>query len=103
MAPLIECMKKGSFKWTKATQKSFETIKDKLCLVLILAFPYFDLLFEVKCDASGVGIVAVLTQAKQPLAYFTEKLSGPKLKYPLMIRNFVLLFRLLPIGVITLN
>jgi len=68
MAPLIEYMKKGSFMWTKATQRAFEATKDKLCLTLILALPNFVLLFKFKCDASGVGIEAFFTYAKHPLA-----------------------------------
>jgi len=34
MAPLTECMKKGSFKLTRATQRAFETIKNRLCYPL---------------------------------------------------------------------
>ena len=30
-APIIECMKKGSFEWTKAAHVAFEKLKAKLC------------------------------------------------------------------------
>ena len=70
-------MKKGNFSWPPIAQKAFETIKQKLCGAL----PNFEELFEVECDASGVGIGAILAQLKELLAYFSEKLSGRKLNY----------------------
>ena len=78
---LTECMKKGTFEWKKAAQRAFESIKGRLCSALILALPNLELLFEVECDASRVRVSAVLTQAKHPLAYFSEKLNGSRLNY----------------------
>ena len=68
MAPLIECMNKGTFEWTKVVQRTFESIKGRLCSAPILALSNFELLFEVECDARGVGIGVDLTQAKRPPA-----------------------------------
>jgi len=81
MAPLAKCIKKGNLEWTRATQRAFDSIKKRLCLAPILALPNFEVLFEVECDASGVGIRVVLTQLKRPLAYFSEKLNGLRLNY----------------------
>jgi len=76
MAPLTEYMKKGSFEWTKATQRAFESIKERLCSAPLLALAKFELLFEVNYDVNGVRIRMVLTQFNHPLAYFSEKLNG---------------------------
>ena len=60
MAPITEYMKKGAFEQTKAAQRASEMIKQKLCQAPIIALPNLDDLFELECDANGVGIVAVL-------------------------------------------
>ncbi|XP_057249992.1 uncharacterized protein LOC130591095 [Beta vulgaris subsp. vulgaris] len=95
VAPMTKCIKQGKFMWTKAAQQAFDTIKELLSNTPILALPDFSQPFEVECDASGVGIGAVMIQKKRPIAYFSEKLSGAKLNYSTYDKEFYAIVRAL--------
>jgi hypothetical protein len=81
-APLNDLMKKGApFYWGAAQEHSFNTLIDRLTHAPLLQHPNFGKAFELECDASGIGIGGVLLQEGKPIAYFSEKLSGPLLNY----------------------
>ena len=82
MAPLTDCIRReGQFVWTAEADMAFEAIKRKLSSAPILALPDFSQVFELHCDASKTGIGAVLSQRGRPIAFFSEKISGARMRY----------------------
>jgi hypothetical protein len=69
------------FKWGDEQDQAFNELKTKLCEAPLLQLPDFGKTFEIKCDASGIGIRGVLLQEGKPVAYFSEKLSTSEMSY----------------------
>ncbi|KAF3645204.1 hypothetical protein FXO38_19759 [Capsicum annuum] len=69
VAPLISMLKRHAFKWNDDALASFEILKKALVAAPVLQLPNFIEEF-VECDASGVGIGAILQQQGHPIAFF---------------------------------
>jgi hypothetical protein len=72
-AHLHELTKKGvSFNWGPTHQQAFDTLKSKLTQAPLLQLPDFDKMFELQCDASGLGIGGVLLQGGKHVAFLVR-------------------------------
>nr|XP_027113049.1 uncharacterized protein LOC113731782 [Coffea arabica] len=87
--------KNEPFVWRDAQVRAFQILKHQLTHAPLLALPCFDKMFEIECDASGVGIGAVLMQEGKPIAYFSEKLNGAALNYSTYDKELYSLIRAL--------
>ncbi len=78
--------KKGHVSWGPAQQSAFDAIKAALTSAPILTAPDPAQPFTLRCDASGVGIGAVLSQGSGPdekvVAYYSRKLNSAEANYP---------------------
>nr|XP_027120893.1 uncharacterized protein LOC113737958 [Coffea arabica] len=97
-APLTELIKKNeNFHWGDSQEQAFRALKHKLTHAPVLALPDFSKTFEIDCDASGIGVGAVLNQGGRPIAYFSEKLNGAALNYSTYDKELYALIRALQV------
>jgi hypothetical protein len=77
-----------SFKWIEEDDKSFSILKEKITERPILVLPDFRKTFQVRCDASGVAIGAVLSQDNRYVAYFSENMNETMRNYSTYDKEF---------------
>ena len=73
--------KDRAWEWLLECQKAFEDIKTALTTAPVLALPDFSKPFDVVCDASGLGLGAVLLQDGQPIAFESRQFSSAEQNY----------------------
>ncbi len=83
VAPLTDLTKKDRHisEWNATCDKAFNTIKTALIQAPVLAHPNFTQPFDVICDASNVGVGAVLLQNCRPVAFLSRKFSPAEKNY----------------------
>lgn len=75
-APISDCLKKGSFKWTCEANKVFKIFFfTRSSSAQPVSLPDFSKVFQVEYDASIMGVGDVLSQEGHPVAFHSEKLS----------------------------
>src|SRR4051812_47306227 len=88
MAPITDCLKKGEFVWSKAATRAFVEIEQRMIEAPVMRLPDFFKVFEVACDASGLGIGEVLSQESHPVANFSGKLNDTRQRYSTYDKEF---------------
>ncbi|KAL4592193.1 hypothetical protein LXL04_005180 [Taraxacum kok-saghyz] len=73
-SPLTSMLRRNNFIWSNESDTAFQELKTALSQAPVLALPNFDSVFVVDCDASGIGIGAVLQQQSHLIAFFSRKL-----------------------------
>ncbi|XP_059221494.1 uncharacterized protein LOC131996064 [Stomoxys calcitrans] len=116
-APIFNTLKKGKqFNFPEDAKEAFNKLKEALVTSPVLTHPDFTRHFYVQCDASDLGIGAVLFQrddsgGEHPIAYFSHKLTSAQRNYSvtereclavvMAIKRFRPYIELLPFSVIT--
>ena len=78
-APLTTLLKRDAFQWTSQAEIAFEALKQAILSPPVLALPNFSKASVMECNASGLGIGAVLMQDHRPLAFHSQALKGRSL------------------------
>jgi transposase InsO family protein len=82
LAPLTAMTsKQATWDWNKKCQDSFETIKKIVSRETLLSYPNFNEPFEIHTDASKQQLGAVISQNKQPIAFYSRKLNPAQVNY----------------------
>ena len=74
--PLTDQLKKSGFAWNEEATKAFQELKEAVTHLPVLILPDFQQEFTVETDASGLGIGAVLSQNKRPIAFLSQAFSN---------------------------
>jgi hypothetical protein len=70
------------FVWTPKCDVAFHKLRTLLTSAPILAQPNIEKLFDVYCDASGIGLGGVLMQEGRVIAYTSRQLWKHEVNYP---------------------
>ena len=86
LAPLTDAVggstdKKKKIVWTVEYKQAFQQVKQLVVKDTMLAFPNFNLKFVIHTDASDRQLVAVISQNRKPIAFYSRKLNSAQRRY----------------------
>ena len=82
MEPVRRLTQKGiEWYWGKAEEKVFTEVKQLVTQAPVLAYYSPKKELVIQCDASSLGLGAVLLQEGQPLAFASRALTDPETRY----------------------
>lgn len=82
LAPLTKLTStKVKFIWMEEHQVAFEKIKRIVAREVLLAYPDFNLPFDIHTDASKLQLGAVISQNGKPIAFYSHKLNPAQTRY----------------------
>ena len=70
------------YQWGGKHQKAFDTLKENISTVIVLALPDLQRPFEIQMDASDYAMGAVLTQHGKPICHHSETFNPAVVNYP---------------------
>ncbi|XP_070034304.1 uncharacterized protein [Nicotiana tomentosiformis] len=74
--------KGAPFRWTKECEESFHKLKTSLTTAPVLVLPTGSGSYTIYCDASRIGLRAVLMQDSRVIAYASRQLKVNEKNYP---------------------
>ena len=83
VTPMTALTQKGQkFMWTEACENSFQELKKRLNTASVLTIPQGTTGFAIYCDASKLGLGAILIQHSMMIAYASRQLKDYEKRYP---------------------
>ena len=79
----INCFNLQNFKynWKYEHQKCFDAIKHMIGREVLLAYPDFNVPFEIHNDASKLQTGAIVSQKGNPIAFYSRKMNSAQQNY----------------------
>ena len=65
------------FKWTDIWQKAFDKINHNLVRYTLLAYPYFNKLFDINKYAINLQLLVVINREVKPITFYIRKNFSP--------------------------
>jgi len=82
LAPLTAMTsKQAKWDWNENCQSFFDTIKKIVSHETLLSYPNFNEPFQIHTDASKQQLGVVISQNKQPIAFYSRKLIPAQVNY----------------------